>query len=49
MGSILEETNELTFDIKVEDEDSAEKISSIQIIGDGGKIVKEITNVKFKF
>ncbi|MGL5314009.1 MAG: CehA/McbA family metallohydrolase [Peptostreptococcaceae bacterium] len=45
MGSILDETDTLSFSIKVNDNDSGDNIKSIKIIGDGGKIIKQIDNV----
>lgn len=45
MGSILDETDNLTFEISVEDINLGDNIKSISIIGDGGKVVKSIENV----
>ncbi|MDQ0461948.1 CehA/McbA family metallohydrolase [Clostridium sardiniense] len=45
MGSILEKTDSLEFNINVEDIDNNDNIKKISIIGDGGKVVKSIDNV----
>ena len=44
MGSILDDTDALEFNINVEDIDS-DNIKKISIIGDGGKVVKSIDNI----
>lgn len=45
MGSILEKTDLLEFDINVEDIDANDNIKKISIIGDGGKVIKSIDNI----
>ena len=45
MGSILDDTDALEFNINVEDIDSGDNIKKISIIGDGGKVVKSIDNI----
>ncbi|MDY3362136.1 MAG: CehA/McbA family metallohydrolase [Clostridium celatum] len=45
MGSILDDTGSLEFNISVEDIDSGDNIKKISIIGDGGKVVKSIDNI----
>ncbi|MCF0148645.1 MAG: 5'-nucleotidase C-terminal domain-containing protein, partial [Clostridium sp.] len=45
MGTILPKTNNLDFEINVEDEDAGDNIKKISIIGDGGKVVKSIDNI----
>ena len=45
MGTILPKTNNLDFEVNVEDIDSGDNIKKISIIGDGGKVVKSIDNV----
>lgn len=45
MGSKLEETDELNFNINIEDIDLGDNIKKISIIGDGGKVINYIDNV----
>ena len=45
MGSILEDTDSLEFNINVEDPDANDNIKKISIIGDGGKVIKSIDNI----
>ena len=45
MGSILDATDSLTFEISVEDINAGDNIKSISIIGDGGKVVNYIDNI----
>ena len=45
MGSIIDETDSLKFEISVEDIDNGDNIEKISIIGDGGKVVKSIDNI----
>ena len=40
MGTILEETDELNFQIKLKDEDEKEKSAKVEIVANGGKVVK---------
>lgn len=45
MGSILDATDSLEFNINVEDIDAGDNIKKISIIGDGGKVIKSIDNI----
>ncbi|MBE6054716.1 MAG: LPXTG cell wall anchor domain-containing protein [Clostridium sartagoforme] len=45
MGSILEKTDVLNFNVDIKDTDKGDTIEKISIIGDGGKVVKSIDNV----
>ena len=46
MGSILDEVENLDFDITINDPDASDKISKVEIIANGGKTVKEFKSVK---
>lgn len=45
MGSILPKTDNLDFNINIQDLDNGDNIKKISIIGDGGKVVNSIDNV----
>ncbi|MEG1001753.1 MAG: CehA/McbA family metallohydrolase [Clostridium sp.] len=45
MGSKLEETDKLSFNINVKDIDNGDNIKNISVIGDGGKVIKSIDNI----
>lgn len=45
MGSILEDTDNLNFEINVEDIDEGDNIKKISVIGDGGKVIESIDNI----
>jgi 2',3'-cyclic-nucleotide 2'-phosphodiesterase (5'-nucleotidase family) len=45
MGSILPETDNLNFEVNIEDIDDGDNIKKISIIGDGGKVIQSIDNV----
>ena len=46
MGSILEDTDNLNFEINVNDPDTKDSIKNIEIVANGGKVVKTINNVE---
>ena len=46
MGSILDEVENLDFDITINEPDAKDKISKVEIIANGGKTIKEFTSVK---
>ncbi|MGG7144857.1 5'-nucleotidase C-terminal domain-containing protein [Clostridium nigeriense] len=45
MGSILPDTDNLNFEVNIEDIDEGDNIKNISIIGDGGKVIQSIDNV----
>ena len=53
MGTILEETDELNFEIEVNDPDTSEKSAKVEIVANGGKVVKTMNmtsnSQKFNF
>lgn len=53
MGTVLEETDELNFEIEVNDPDTSEKSAKVEIVANGGKVVKTMNmtsnSQKFEF
>lgn len=46
MGSILDEVENLDFDITINEPDASDKISKVEIIVNGGKTIKEFNSVE---
>lgn len=53
MGTILEETEELNFEVEIKDPDTSEKSAKVEIVANGGKVVKTMnmtsSSQKFNF